>query len=347
MNEDRDMDRSAWPEENWERRRPWVELEVDELAAICGHTLGREDVVGAELLSGGKCNTNIRVELSDASSVVVRVYERDADACRRDEVITELVRPAVPAPQMLAAVSEPANVLPEPLSRKLDGRPIGVFEWAEGVEPYRVFERGEADACGQVAFELGATLAAIARARRFEDHGLLDADLGYRRRFEGIRASFVDFIDWSLEEGRAGERLGAELAGRLSRYAHERASMLDALEGDHGLVHGDYKLSNLLVRSDGEQWRVSAVLDWEFALAGSPLFDIAILLRHRACWPEGRVEAFAEGFVTHGGTLPPRWREIARLVDLMNLCGFLNASGQRKQTFAAVRELIEATVDAP
>jgi aminoglycoside phosphotransferase (APT) family kinase protein len=48
-------------------------------------------------------------------------------------------------------------------------------------------------------------------------------------------------------------------------------------ESDVTIVHGDYRLDNLLI-GDGD--RVTAVLDWEMATLGDPLTDIALLLAY-------------------------------------------------------------------
>jgi aminoglycoside phosphotransferase (APT) family kinase protein len=42
------------------------------------------------------------------------------------------------------------------------------------------------------------------------------------------------------------------------------------------IVHGDYRLDNLLVRP--ADWHVAAVLDWEMATLGDPLTDLGLLL---------------------------------------------------------------------
>ncbi|MEV6931721.1 phosphotransferase family protein [Dactylosporangium sp. NPDC051485] len=45
-----------------------------------------------------------------------------------------------------------------------------------------------------------------------------------------------------------------------------------------GIVHGDYRLDNLLI--DPDTLRVSAVLDWEMATIGDPLTDLGLLLAY-------------------------------------------------------------------
>ena len=50
------------------------------------------------------------------------------------------------------------------------------------------------------------------------------------------------------------------------------------------IVHGDYRLDNVLVDADGTGEEVRAVLDWEMATLGDPLTDLALLLVYTG-WP--------------------------------------------------------------
>jgi aminoglycoside phosphotransferase (APT) family kinase protein len=48
-----------------------------------------------------------------------------------------------------------------------------------------------------------------------------------------------------------------------------------------GIVHGDYRLDNILVGPrDGKQDRLNAVIDWEMATLGDPLTDLALMLTY-------------------------------------------------------------------
>ena len=42
------------------------------------------------------------------------------------------------------------------------------------------------------------------------------------------------------------------------------------------MVHGEYRLDNVLVVGEGDDPHVSAVLDWEMATLGDPLVDLGI-----------------------------------------------------------------------
>ena len=82
-----------------------------------------------------------------------------------------------------------------------------------------------------------------------------------------------------------------------------------------GLVHGDYGPQNLLL--EVAPWKVSALLDWEFAHAGDPIEDLAwaewIVRMHHT----DAVGALSALFVDVGG--PATTRPCARTVQLRPL----------------------------
>ena len=78
----------------------------------------------------------------------------------------------------------------------------------------------------------------------------------WRRQLEGLRGRDLPGID--------------ELAGQLAERIPET--------GVGGLVHGDYRLDNVLIDGSAADARISAVLDWEMSTLGDPLSDLALLL---------------------------------------------------------------------
>jgi aminoglycoside phosphotransferase (APT) family kinase protein len=67
---------------------------------------------------------------------------------------------------------------------------------------------------------------------------------------------------------------------RVHELAWSHAQALARLQEERCLVHGDFNNRNVLVHCVQGRWRVAAVIDWEFALAGSPFFDIATFLQY-------------------------------------------------------------------
>jgi aminoglycoside phosphotransferase (APT) family kinase protein len=79
---------------------------------------------------------------------------------------------------------------------------------------------------------------------------------------------------------------------------HERLAARIPEQGPATIVHGDYRLDNMILTSAGE---VAAVVDWELCTLGDPLADIGLLMVY---WPEpgdelvalGRPATLAPGF---------------------------------------------------
>lgn len=310
---------TTWPEDDWERLTPYVAVDLTAVQAKI-----EPRATALTILPGGKANTNYRVDLDD-TSVVLRLYERDRSARDRERRVLELVADAVPTARILDTGT-------------LDGVGFAVLEFVDGQSPHHALADG-ADA-HQVGVELGRGLAALETVEPpggRETIGLLGPDLEFTRTFTSVADSFVDLIAWSLCDGRAGKRLGPELRKALAGQLDEAARMLEPIDSWRGLTHGDYKFSNLLVRDAA----LVAVLDWEFASAFTPLLDVAIMMRHRDTFPAD----FITGFEAGHGDLPDDWRELSRIIDLMNLVGFLNAAGDRPALFEHVRRRVRRTIE--
>jgi aminoglycoside phosphotransferase (APT) family kinase protein len=78
----------------------------------------------------------------------------------------------------------------------------------------------------------------------------------WRRQYEASRSREQPALD-ALQE-----RLAAAVPGGRARS---------------GIVHGDYRLDNMLVTGPAGDPRVAAVLDWEMATLGDPLVDLGML----------------------------------------------------------------------
>lgn len=94
-----------------------------------------------------------------------------------------------------------------------------------------------------------------------------------------------DFLGVPDSGAGAATRELARWTTRLERAGYEPAPILvESLQWLHAnrpatdeiaLVHGDYRLGNFLVESDGQTARLSGILDWEMVHLGDPLEDLA------------------------------------------------------------------------
>jgi aminoglycoside phosphotransferase (APT) family kinase protein len=87
-----------------------------------------------------------------------------------------------------------------------------------------------------------------------------------------------------------------------------------SLAGPPAVVHGDYKLDNVLVVPGDGAPRITAIVDWEMATVGDPLADLGYLL---SFWPEPGEELpfSASGAVTASPGFPTRDEVIERYAE--------------------------------
>ena len=79
----------------------------DDVRRLVAKAFPRREVVGCEPLSGGYCNTNIRVIFSlGHEPIVLRIYDRDPAACSTETEILRHVRDTVPVPEVFYAESD-------------------------------------------------------------------------------------------------------------------------------------------------------------------------------------------------------------------------------------------------
>jgi aminoglycoside phosphotransferase (APT) family kinase protein len=70
---------------------------------------------------------------------------------------------------------------------------------------------------------------------------------------------------------------------------HERLAAAIPEQGPATIVHGDYRLDNMILTPEGE---VAAVVDWELCTLGDPLADVGLLMVY---WPKNGEEATSLG----------------------------------------------------
>lgn len=299
---------------SWIRRAGPQTLHGEDLDLLVRRLWPGQKVRAVEALGGGS-KGNFKLTFAGGASFVLRFYLQGRAGLERERAALAIAGERVRVPRVIDAEPD-ADVL---------GYPFLVTEFIEG--------EGPGDAMGERTItSLARTLVAIGE-HRFESPGILGPAGGLRRTFESPRAELEDFFRWSLLEGRAGRRLGPDVSQRLFDALAERLVEFDALCGQARLVHGDFKLENILFGPGGNA--VIAVLDWEFARAGAPLEDIAALFRTAPFQPRtgpGRdfQDQFIAAYIEAGGELPSRWPRLAEIYDLKTWCGVLGASGSRK-----------------
>jgi aminoglycoside phosphotransferase (APT) family kinase protein len=290
-------------------------LELDE--AGLRHALGAlGSIVSCERVNAGLCNTCFRVRLRDrAGDLALRLYGRDPAAAAREHTLLRAVAGRVPVPRIIASGDLPSSV------------PFLVTEWIEGPTLEECLAHASAPEQLRLARAAGRALATLAS-------------------FRGTAApapGFVAALERALAQGPARRRLGAALAERILTAARRHAPE-PAAGGEARLVHADFNAGNLVMApagASGGEPRVAAILDWEFARAGDPVFDFGPLLRDEAGRAPGFGDALAAGYREAGGRLPTDWRRRARRMDLLSMVEAVNGEAERPRALVRARAVIE------
>lgn len=215
----------------------------------------------------GRSNLTFRVS-SPAGSVVLRrppvgaVAATAHDMGREQRVLTALAGTAVPVPSVLASTDggEPVDA------------PCYVMELVDGVVPLGAPPASWANqAARQRASE--ALIDVLAALHSIDPAQVGLADFG---RPDGFMSRQLRRWRTQWDTWREGSGADPATAAELSGLAEELADTLPPSQRS-GIVHGDYRMDNLMYDRD-DPGRIRAVLDWEMATLGDPMADLGLLM---------------------------------------------------------------------
>jgi aminoglycoside phosphotransferase (APT) family kinase protein len=252
-----------------------------------------------------------------------------------DFVLTENIR-GNSAPVEAALMRRVAPIVPVPPPVHADdgellGRPFVLKRFVPGQTLASALRDTSATDARQIAYEVGATLAAIGSVRFDRPGEFADVRLDPHPHPDFDLMALPRHVERRLDGPTVAEHLDTAQRARLLRIVARDGAMLAAVADQARLVHSDFNGKNLVVRHDGSL-RVAAVLDWEFAFSGPPLVDVANHLRWPDDLPESYVDGFRSGFTDAGGILDADWERLTRVLDMFALADFL-AAGPRHVSF--------------
>ncbi len=230
----------------------------------CVKTVG--DLVGIELIAGGRSNLTYRLDFAPGARLVLRraplghVLPTAHDMAREYRVLTALGRTAIPVPVPVAFCSDPEVI----------GAPFYLMEYVDGLV-LRTREDGEQVTEAQ-ARRLSERLAEMLAAIHGVD--LSAAGLSGFGRPDGYLAR--QLARWQRQWELSATR---EMPGYGRLVERLTAGLPDT--GDAALVHGDFRLDNMLVVL-GDRPDIAAVVDWEMSTLGDPLADLGLTLMYWA-----------------------------------------------------------------
>ena len=320
--------------EDWERQTPTVQLGRKEAAELLRPAFPGVRVLAVETASGGKANTNLKITLAGrAEPVLLRLFVRDAGAAAKEVAILRHLENRVAVPRVLHFAEDNAA----------GGHSYAVLEWVEATRMDLALAKAGPRARQEIARAAGHSLARIGEVT-FPQSGFLAADLSIAEVFPAGAAGFRGFVHDMTAKPRLRARMDPVLRADLLTFVERESAMVDDPGEAARLTHCDYDPSNILVRQGTAGWTIAAVIDWEFAVAASPLIDLGHLLRRPWGEDPAFVAALAAGYRAAGGRLKKDWVAAAKLLDLLAWLDFLNRPGDHPKLFADAEAVIRDTI---
>jgi aminoglycoside phosphotransferase (APT) family kinase protein len=224
------------------------------------HVPSAEPPLSFERISGGRSNLTFAVADSTGRRWALRrppLGKRLGsahDMGREHTVIAALQETPVPVPPVVGLCEDEA----------VNGAPFYVMEFVDGpilrsAEDAKEFEPDRRRAIGERVVD---TLVAI--------HGVDPDSVGLAAL--GRKEAYVErqLKRWHGQWEKSKTR---EL--ELVDDVHRRLAARVPDQGPATIVHGDYRLDNMILSPSGE---VAAVVDWELCTLGDPLADVGLLL---------------------------------------------------------------------
>ncbi len=231
-----------------------------------------------ELIAGGRSNLTFAVTDASGRRFALRrppishVLPSAHDMAREHRVITALRDSDVPVPTTVGLCTDPA----------VTGSPFYVMDLVEGhvlrtaaIAEQVLAPEGRHRAGMSLADTLAALHAVDVDAVGLGDFGRRDGyiERQLHRWIGQFRNSQVNGVDTATVVETAHDALAAGVPEQVGT----------------AIVHGDYRLDNVIVDDSGQ---VRAVLDWEICTLGDPLADLGLLMVY---WTEPGDEAALTG----------------------------------------------------
>jgi aminoglycoside phosphotransferase (APT) family kinase protein len=251
--------------------------------------------LAAELVTGGRSNLTYYLTDGEHRWVLRRpplghVLRTAHDMSREFRVLSALAKTSVPVPATIHLCADP-----EPL-----GAPFYLMEHVPGAV---LRTRAQVEQLGPARTTMLAhrLIDILAELHTVDPDSVGLSDFG---RPDGYLARQVARWRKQLDSSRSREVAGID-------ELHDRLAASVPTSTRFSLLHGDYRLDNVLADVDTPE--ITAVLDWEMATLGDPLADVGLFVvysrsRHRA-------DDIITGGVTSAPGLPPTAELIARYAD--------------------------------
>jgi Ser/Thr protein kinase RdoA (MazF antagonist) len=281
-------------------------------------------------LSGGFMNANFLAANGD-QKIVLRVYATDSHTAQKEfDLLRFLESSPVSTPKVLA-------------NFETHQRPVVVMEFLDGITLEDRILSGEALDPG-IYEDIGRELGEIHKTL-FDRAGFIGPKMKIVTEFDNFSAFIGRFINKTLKDlEERPDKLDLETNRRFRRLVADKWPLVAQTEQTAQLVHCDFNPKNILVSKDARP-KIRGIIDWEFSISGNGIIDVGNFFRFAYDYPPEARDRFIHGYRAANANLHPEWETCARMIDLGNMCGFLERKEDYQKSFRTARAVIKNTLD--
>jgi hypothetical protein len=294
---------------NWERASTQHSIPASIIEQMVRLACPNKIMISHHLIADGCANINIKIVFENDKPIILRVYLRDKGAGFREQKIGRLLKGVIPLPQIHHF-------------GEVDGYHFSISDFLPGITLRDLLLGNAPYDVNVIMREAGYILSKIA-AFDFPKAGFFDADLNVVE--STLSGSYQKLAEECLENPTAMSIFSSMEISYILQILENYCHQLPDEEEKH-LVHADFDPSNILVDNRDGTWKVSAILDWEFAFSGSVLCDVANMLRYKHLMSSEFQNSFLKGLMEGGVSLPSNWQSTVLLLNLISLLDCLKRS---------------------
>lgn len=296
--------------DDWEKIDDVNNISADLIAGMIAKAFPNDELQFNELIYGGCANLNVKFKLKGNERLhILRIYIRDKDAAFKEQKLSSKLKTNIPIPNVIYVSN-------------YGGYKFAITEFISGITLRELLLSNEIYSIGDIMFELGLVLSKIT-GHELINSGFFDKDLNIISKSPD--ENYLSFAKECLKAQMVLTHLDADDVLKINLLLDRNINFLPS-ENEKYLVHGDFDPANILVDKNNGDWKITGVLDWEFAFSGSVLCDVANMLRYAHQMPLEFKNEFILGLKSGGINLPENWRITCDLLNLISLLDCLARS---------------------
>ncbi len=285
----------------WEKTEQQVQLPAALISQMVTTAYPNAHLMDYHVIAGGCANLNIRFNIENHPTMLLRVYLSNKDAAFREQKLALLLKDILPVAQIFYI-------------GQINDYAFAITEFKQGITLRELLLGSQVHAMETLMKTVGEMLYRIHQVS-FNACGFFDKDL---KITPSTGQDLLNFISETLKQDNVRGQLGSSLIAQIERLFQTHRELITN-DIEHNLVHGDFDPANILVDKLNNEWQISAILDWEFAFSGNTLWDIANMLRYAHEMPASFETSFLQGLTSCGFILPEDWRTRIALLNVSAL----------------------------